>query len=139
MIERGYGRVVNVGSLAGLVPPSAGHTMYAAAKSFLISFSEALAHEVAPHGVHVTVVCPGFTRSGFHDVTGTRATVSKLPRFMWLDASTVARQGFDAAMAGSPVVIVGRVNRAIALLARVIPRAAVVGIIRRISVLYRRT
>ena len=44
-----------------LVPAPAGHTLYAASKSFLIKFSEALAHEVTHQGVHVTAVCPGFT------------------------------------------------------------------------------
>ena len=100
MIERRYGRIVNVASLAGLVPAPAGHTLYAATKAFAIKFSEALAHEGRPHGVHVTAVCPGFTLSEFHDVTGTRAQVSKLPSWMWMDAPTVARQGFDAVMDG---------------------------------------
>ena len=45
MIERGYGRIINVASLAGLVPAPAGHTLYAASKAFLIKFSEALSHE----------------------------------------------------------------------------------------------
>ncbi len=53
MIERRYGRIVNVASLAGLVPPTAGHTLYAASKAFLIRFSEALAQEVEHQGVHV--------------------------------------------------------------------------------------
>ena len=46
MMERRYGRIINVASLAGLVPSPAGHTLYAAAKAFLIKFSESLAHEV---------------------------------------------------------------------------------------------
>src|SRR4029077_17259528 len=77
MIDRGYGRVINVASLAGLVPAPAGHTLYAAAKAFLIKFSEALSHEARRHGVFVTAVCPGFTRSEFHDVTGTREKVNR--------------------------------------------------------------
>ena len=84
------------------MPAPAGHTLYAATKAFAIKFSEALAHEGRPHGVHVTAVCPGFTLSEFHDVTGTRAQVSKLPSWMWMDAPTVARQGFDAVMEGRP-------------------------------------
>jgi len=76
MIERGYGRIINVASLAGLVPAPAGHTLYGAAKAFLIKFSEALANEVRRHNVHVTALCPGFTLSEFHDVTGTRTVRS---------------------------------------------------------------
>jgi short-subunit dehydrogenase len=68
MTERRYGRILNVSSLAGLVPGSAGHTLYGAAKSFLIKFSESLALEHAGDGVHVTALCPGFTHTEFHDV-----------------------------------------------------------------------
>ena len=58
MLERGYGRIINVASLAGLVPAPGGHTLYAATKAFLIKFSEALGHEVRAEGVHVTALCP---------------------------------------------------------------------------------
>jgi len=126
MIERGYGRIVNVASLAGLSPAPAGHTLYAASKAFVIKFSEALANEVKKHGVHVTAVCPGFTLSEFHDVTGTREKVSKLPRFLWMDAPTVARQGFAAVMEGIPIYVNGRVNRVIATLVRLLPYRVIV-------------
>jgi uncharacterized protein len=114
MIERRFGRVLNIASLAALVPAAPGHTLYAASKAFLVKFSEALAGECLAHGVHVTAVCPGFTYSEFHDVTGTRAQVSAMPRWMWSDARDVAREGYAAVMAGRPVVVTGRVNRAIA-------------------------
>ena len=138
MIERGYGRVVNVASLAGLVPPTAGHTLYAASKAFVIRFSESLAQEVEHRGVHVTALCPGFTFSEFHDVIGTRASVSKLPAFMWMDAATVARQGFDAVMAGRTVHVTGRVNASIATLVRLLPQRLIAGVNRRLSKSYRR-
>jgi short-subunit dehydrogenase len=133
MIERGYGRIINVASLAGLVPAPGGHTLYAATKAFLIKFSEALAHEVRRHGVHVTAVCPGFTYSEFHDVTGTREQMKKLPAWLWLDAATVARQGYDAVMAGEPFYINGRVNRTIAALVTYAPRWLVRSVERRLG------
>ena len=138
MTTRGYGRIVNVASLAGLVPAPAGHTLYAAAKAFVIKFSEALAHEVARDGVHVTAVCPGFTLSEFHDVTGTREQMRRLPPWMWLDAPTVARQGFEAVMAGTPVYINGRLNRAIAALVRYLPNPIVTAAGRRFGRSYRK-
>jgi len=138
MIDRGYGRIINVASLAGLVPAPAGHTLYAASKAFLIKFSESLAHEVRRHGVYVTAVCPGFTLSEFHDVTGTRAAVSRMPGFMWMSAADVAQQGFAAVMAGEPMIINGRVNRAIATLVRVLPQRLVIGAGRRIGRSYRK-
>ena len=139
MIERGYGRIINVASLAGLVPAPAGHTLYAASKALVIKFSEALSHEVRRYNVHVTAVCPGFTVSEFHDVTGTREQMKKLPSWMWMDAPTVARQGFEAVMAGTPIYINGRVNRTIALLVRYVPQRIVKSIGRRFGRSYRKT
>ncbi|MBI4886741.1 MAG: SDR family oxidoreductase [Acidobacteria bacterium] len=138
MVERRYGRVINVASLAALVPPPAGHTLYAASKAFVVRFSEALAGEVRPAGVHVTALCPGFTRSEFHDVTGTRATVGRLPGWLWMDAATVAREGFDAVMAGTPVYVTGRINRVIALLARHLPQKILIALGHRTARHYRR-
>ena len=138
MVERGYGRIINVASLAGLVPPPAGHTLYGASKAFVIKFSEALAHEVRRAGVHVTAICPGFTLSEFHDVTGTREQMKRLPPWMWMTAPEVARQGFDAVMAGTPVYINGRLNRAIAALVRYMPQGIVQSIGRRFGRAYRK-
>jgi short-subunit dehydrogenase len=139
MIERRYGRIINVASLAGLVPAPAGHTLYGASKAFLIKFSEALSHEGRPHGVHVTALCPGFTLSEFHDVTGTRQQMNGLPSWMWMDAATVARQGFDAVMAGEAIYINGRVNRAVALAVRYVPQWLVQIVGRRMAKSYRKT
>ena len=138
MVEHGYGRIINVASLAALVPAPAGHTLYAASKAFVIKFSESLSHEVRRHGVHVTAVCPGFTRSEFHDITGTREQMKQMPRWLWLDAATVARQGFDAVMAGTPLYINGRVNRTIAALVRYLPHSLVQSIGRRVGKTYRK-
>ncbi len=137
MLERGYGRIVNVASLAGLLPGPPGHTLYAAAKSFVIRFSESLAAEVRDRGINVTAVCPGFTFSEFHDVNKTRAIVSRMPGFMWMDAPAVAQQGYDAVMAGKVVHVTGRVNTAIATLARLLPHRAAYALNRRASSRYR--
>jgi len=121
MQQRGYGRIVNIASLAGLVPGSAGHTLYGASKAFLIKFSQSLALENVRHGVNVCAVCPGFTYSEFHDVTGTRGVVSKMPHWMWLSADEVARRGMDAVERGEIVYVTGRVNRAIKALFKLLP------------------
>ncbi len=125
MAQRGYGRIINVSSLAGHLPGAAGGTLYAATKSFLIKMSESLSLEYVNDNVHVTALCPGFTYSEFHDVAGTRAEVSKMPDILWMDSMTVARQAYDAVMAGKPVYINGRVNRFLALLARWLPQVSV--------------
>ncbi|MDE3073048.1 MAG: SDR family oxidoreductase [Pseudomonadota bacterium] len=121
MRQRGYGRIVNVASLAGQLPGPAGHTLYAAAKAYMIRFSQSLALENRPAGVHVCALCPGFTRSEFHDVTGTRGKMDKLPGFMWLSAEEVVAQGIAAVERGTPVHVTGRVNRTIKTLVQLMP------------------
>lgn len=121
MQQRRHGRILNVASLAGLVPGSAGHTMYGASKAFLIKFSQSLALENETTGVHVCALCPGFTYSEFHDVTGTRQRVSKMPRRMWMQADVVAKIGVDAVERGQIVCVPGRLNRTIARLFKYLP------------------
>lgn len=121
MLERGHGRIINVASLAGHVPGSAGQTLYAAAKSYLIKLSQSLSLEYVHQGIHTCALCPGFTYSEFHDVTGSRAMMSKLPGWMWMDAETVVRQGLDAVERGDAVCINGRINRLIKILVKLMP------------------
>ena len=120
--HRGF--IVNVASLAGLVPGSPRHTLYGATKAFLIRFSESLAVENLDTGVAVSALCPGFTHSEFHDVIGTREIVSNMPTWMWMDADDVVRFGIDSVTREPPLVIAvpGRVNRFIAMLARKLPQ-----------------
>jgi short-subunit dehydrogenase len=118
MVERGYGRIILVSSLAGLMPGAPTSTLYPAAKAFLVKFSESLASELQGTGVYVCAVCPGFTRSEFHDVMGTRGVMAKLPGFLWQDARSVAREGIAAVMRNDVVHITGPVNRLAASLMR---------------------
>ncbi len=138
MATRGWGRVLNIASLAALVPAAPGHTLYAASKAFLVKFTESLAGEVRGDGVHVTAVCPGFTRSEFHDVTGTRDKVSKMPPWLWIDASQVAADGYRAVMAGEVIAVTGRVNRTIAFGAKHLPSVVVDAVVRRSAGSYRK-
>ncbi|MEO8001187.1 MAG: SDR family oxidoreductase [Arenimonas sp.] len=121
MEQAKHGRILNIASLAGLVPASAGHTMYGATKAWLIRFSECLALETAAKGVNVTALCPGFTYSEFHDVNGMRSSISKLPKFIWLSSEQVAKIGVDAVESGKTRVITGRTNKLIALLCKYLP------------------
>jgi uncharacterized protein len=123
MLERGWGRIINIASVAGMVSAPAGHTLYGASKAFLIRFSEALDAENGPKGVNVTAVCPGFTRSEFHDVTGTRDRMNKMPAFLWLEADDVAREGYDAVMKGRSVVVNGGIYRFLVWLSGALPRS----------------
>src|SRR6185437_6402656 len=73
--------------------------------------SQALSLESRAAGVHVCALCPGFTRSEFHDVTQTRDMMNKLPDFMWMSSQDVVRQGIAAVERGDAVYVNGRVNR----------------------------
>ena len=121
MKARGYGRILNVASVAGHLPASAGGTLYSASKAFVIKLSEALHFEYLGTGVHVSALCPGFTWSEFHDVMGNREEMNRLPKFLWLDTNRVAREGFRAVMENDPVHTNGFIYRLIAWLADVIP------------------
>ena len=121
MVERGFGRVMQVASLAGHMPGSKGHTLYAAVKSYLIKFSESLNMEMRGKGVHVSALCPGFVLTEFHDVNGTREGINQLPGFMIMNADVCARLAADALERNKAVFISGRVNRGLARLNRWMP------------------
>jgi short-subunit dehydrogenase len=122
MLERRFGRIVNVASLAGLAPGSPGHTLYGPAKALIVRFSQALHLETRGTGVQVSALCPGFTYSEFHDVAGTRAQVSdSTPTWLWLGADEVAQAGYEAAEANRPICVTGAPNKALAALAKLIP------------------
>jgi short-subunit dehydrogenase len=123
MESAGRGRILNVASLAGLVPASAGHTLYGATKAWLIRFSECLALEVGPKGVHVTALCPGFTYSEFHDVNGMREKISKMPKLLWLTSEQVAKIGVAAVESGKVRVVTGATNKLIAFICKYLPDA----------------
>ena len=128
MQKRGRGFIVNVASVAGLVSPSAGHTLYGASKSFLIMFSESLALENEETGVKVTALCPGFTYSEFHDVNGTREMISKLPEYLWLDAPDVVADAIEAMKAEKvkPLVVPGTQYKFIVFANRYLPWLAAI-------------
>jgi short-subunit dehydrogenase len=123
MQRRGRGCIINVASVAGLVPGSEGHTLYGASKAFLVRFSESLALEADRHGVQVSALCPGFTYSEFHDVTGTRDQVSQLPGYLWLQAEDVVAYAIDSVRRHPPrvVAVPGRVYRLLVWLSGALP------------------
>lgn len=122
MQARRYGRIINVASVAGLVPGAAGHTLYGAVKAFLVSFSQSLAAENIGKGVNVSALCPGFTFSEFHDVNNTRSLVSALPRYMFMEARPVAETALDAVERGHVVFVPGLWNKFVVWLIKALPR-----------------
>ncbi|WP_292052633.1 MULTISPECIES: SDR family NAD(P)-dependent oxidoreductase [unclassified Brevundimonas] len=122
MQERGWGRILNVASMAGFLQATGGDTLYGPIKSFLIRFSQGLWIENRGKGVHVTALCPGYTYTEFHDVNGSRDQVSKAyPKWMWLSAERVAQDGWDAVEADRPRIIPGKRYRVLATISKLMP------------------
>ncbi|CAN5291339.1 SDR family oxidoreductase [soil metagenome] len=130
MVERGFGRILNVASLAGMMPATGGDTLYGPIKSFLIKASAGLHLELAGTGVHVTALCPGYTLTEFHDVNGSREQVSSAyPAWMWQTADHVARVGYEAVEANRVRVIPGAMNNVLAAIPKLLPDAVALRII----------
>ncbi len=138
MIQRRFGRIINVASLAGLVPGSAGHTLYGAAKAFMIKFSQSLLLENRGSNVLTTALCPGFTYSEFHDVTGTREAVSRFGKHWWSSAGEVAGAGYDGVMKGRSIVVTGRRAKQVSALIKLLPEEVALGIVNNRSKTYRK-
>jgi len=122
MIARGRGRVLNIGSTAGF---QAGPFMavYYASKAFVNLFTEGLAYELHGTGVTATVSCPGATATEFAERAGNER--SWLFRLGAMSATTVARQGYRAMMAGRPMIVHGLKNKLSVQLLRISPRVAI--------------
>ena len=125
MQRAGSGRIVNVASLAGLVPGLPGSTLYGACKAFLIHFSQSLALENRDRGVRVMALCPGYVHSEFHAVLGVEERMrQRLPGLLWMNAEELADLTIAALEGSRTVVVPGAVNRLIAGLAGSLPEPA---------------
>ena len=118
MTRRGRGQIINISSVAGFVPRG-GNATYSASKAWVTMFSQGLAVQLRQSGVTVTAICPGFTRTEFHQRA--EADMSHVPERLWLDASTVAREGLADAAAGKVLSVPGRQYKALVTAARLIP------------------
>ncbi|HEY1904779.1 MAG TPA: SDR family oxidoreductase [Myxococcaceae bacterium] len=122
MLGRGRGRVLNIGSTAGLQPGPFG-AVYYATKAFVNSFTEALAHELKGTGVTATVSLPGATATEFASVAGSGST--RLFKSGVMTSSEVARDAYRAMQRGTPFVVHGWKNRILAFSIRLGPRSVV--------------
>lgn len=124
MIRRGRGRILNVASIAAFAPvPWLG--VYAATKSYVLSFSEALATELEETSVSVTALCPGLTDSEMADAALARARdLARFRNWLFAPARDVAEAAYAGCMAGEALVIPGVSNRLYGSVVGLTPRAA---------------
>jgi short-subunit dehydrogenase len=94
---------------------------YGATKAFITSFTEAVHEEMKGTGVAVTVLCPGFTRTGFQETAN--APASAVPGFLWQEADEVARAGLDALAKNHAMVMPGLVNKTLGTFSQMAPSA----------------
>lgn len=124
MVARGAGRIINVASTGAFQPGPLMATYYAS-KAYVLSFSEAIAEELAGTGVTVSALCPGVTRSSFPERAGMqRSRLLQMP-LLRMDAETVARVGYRQAMHGRRVIVPGLINKLLVFLVRISPRGVV--------------
>ncbi|NMB76539.1 MAG: SDR family oxidoreductase [Myxococcales bacterium] len=117
MQENRRGAIVNMASIAAFIPMPK-NAVYCASKAFLVAFSRVLALEAHRFGVRVQALCPGFTRSEFHDEPSLSRTAQRLvPSFLWMSAEAVVRESLDLLDRDRVVCIPGRLNRWMVLLA----------------------
>ena len=124
MIARRSGGILNVASTAAF-QPGPGMAVYFATKAFVLSFSEALHDEAKGHGIKVSCLCPGPTRTEFRSVSGfnPKGPVGKISA----DSTSVVRAGLEGLRRNKAVVVPGWTNKIIAQLNRFFPR----GVMRR--------
>lgn len=120
MVDRGWGRIANVASLAAFAPEPPG-SLYSGVKAQMVASSRGLRRQFLGTGVHCTAVCPGFTHSEFHARLGMPDVASNMPGWMWQSAEAVVTEGWQACERNSPVVVTGRNNKLIRGLLAMLP------------------
>ncbi|MFP4206568.1 MAG: SDR family NAD(P)-dependent oxidoreductase [Spirochaetaceae bacterium] len=130
MVDRGFGRIMNVASTAAFQP---GPLMagYFATKAFVLHFSEAVAAELEGTGVTVTALCPGPTETAFQPRAGMEQ--ARLLRYGTMSAREVAKFGYRALLAGKRVAVPGIANRLGTLAPRLLPRSLLTRIVRHLQ------
>ncbi len=124
MKKRGHGRILNVASVAALLPCPQ-FAVYAACKAYVLSLSESLRYELRDQHISVTTLCPGATATEFHDVAGNEGTL--ITRLMD-SPEMVAEVAYRAMLRGRGAVISGWINKPLPFFLQWMPRSWAMGL-----------
>ncbi len=126
LMSRGGGHIMVVSSMAGFSPPSTEFAiLYGPVKTFMNRFVEALNGAYNKNNIYSTALCPGFTVTEFHTMSGTQDRMDKVPSFMKLSADQVAQEGIDGMFKNKEIVIPGNLNRFLISVLRFFPTGAI--------------
>ncbi|MEZ0375318.1 MAG: SDR family NAD(P)-dependent oxidoreductase [Candidatus Sericytochromatia bacterium] len=119
MVQRGWGRILQVSSI-GAYQPCPTYACYGAAKSFVLNFGEAINYELRGTGVSCSVLSPGYTATEFLKRTGQEQTIYQ--KMMVMESGDVARRGLEAMFRGTPSLVPGIVNKLVVFSLRLVSR-----------------
>ena len=125
MILNKEGKIMIVSSVAAYAPPSKIQVLYGPVKTFMNRFVEALNGAYNKNNIYSTALCPGFTVTEFHTMSGTQDRMNKVPSFMKLSADQVAQEGIDGMFKNKEIVIPGNLNRFLISVLRFFPTRAI--------------
>lgn len=125
----GNSRVIQFASSAAFLPQP-DFAIYAATKSFVLSYSRALNEELKPRGIYVTAVCPGPVKTEFFDIAETTGEVAVYKRLVMADPKRVVKKAIRDSMMGRPVSIYGITMNAFHLLCKFLPHGLILRIMK---------
>ncbi|HBD00356.1 MAG TPA: short-chain dehydrogenase [Lachnoclostridium sp.] len=117
-------RIIQFSSAASFLPQP-GFAIYAATKSFVLSYSRALNEELKKRGIYVTAVCPGPVKTEFFDIAETTGKIPLYKRVVMADPKKVVRLALRDSMMGRLVSVYGITMKFFRLLCKTVPHTAI--------------
>jgi len=121
MIEKGWGRIINISSITAFSQGGKGHTLYPAGKSFLVKFSQSLNAEVQAHGIHVSAICPAFVKTEFHIANDMEDQIRNQDAWYWQTPEEIATEAWRRNERGVEVIVPGFVPKIAATVLKLVP------------------